>query len=345
MAEIIEIVNSLTGLPERVIRYSHSAQQIDDAVDVLGSANNPQSALAALGAGVRPNLLINPAFEVNQRGQDSYTGAVYGYDGWKGTRSTTVVRKSGNIVTVSDASTREGGCSQRVEKRFDGKTLTASVLVTSVSDSVKLWIRNDSDFTSYATATTKTPGLLSVTAEIPDGYPSNLIFYLDGTGGSVTGNTTFAFAAPCKLEEGDTQTIAYQTAGGTLELLQQPDMDYGTQLAKCQRYLFIVRPYWKVIGVGYKASTTKAIVPFTCPAPLRAEPSAAIDDLSKVTLRRATGANITPTSISAVRIGGNYNVVSLELVIPENTDPLYTAYFLYFDGTGGAATLTLSAEP
>lgn len=32
----------------------------------------------------RPNLLINPDFAINQRGQESYSGAIYGVDRWKG---------------------------------------------------------------------------------------------------------------------------------------------------------------------------------------------------------------------------------------------------------------------
>ena len=55
------------------------------SVDKGGTgATTPQGALANLGAGVRPNLLINPFFEVNQRGQTSYSGTygVYTVDGW-----------------------------------------------------------------------------------------------------------------------------------------------------------------------------------------------------------------------------------------------------------------------
>ena len=42
-----------------------------------------------------PNLIINPDFKINQRGQSSYTGAVYGVDRWKGIYGA-------EIVTVVD---------------------------------------------------------------------------------------------------------------------------------------------------------------------------------------------------------------------------------------------------
>ena len=39
-----------------------------------------------------------------------------------------------------------------------------------------------------------------------------------------------------KLEIGDTQTLAYQDDTGAWQLLPQPESDYATQLARCQRY-------------------------------------------------------------------------------------------------------------
>ena len=45
-------------------------------------------------------------------------------------------------------------------------------------------------------------------------------------------------AAPVasKLESGEGQTLAYQDEDGAWQLLPQPESDYATQLAKCQRY-------------------------------------------------------------------------------------------------------------
>ena len=49
-----------------------------------------------------PNLLINPDFEINQRGQKEYVGAVYGLDGWKGDIKTKVeVLDNGRIRVVA----------------------------------------------------------------------------------------------------------------------------------------------------------------------------------------------------------------------------------------------------
>ena len=65
----------------------YSGEEIDarlDAMSVIAGANTSQQLLNQLGAGVRPNLLINPFFQVNQRGQTSYSGTygVYTVDGW-----------------------------------------------------------------------------------------------------------------------------------------------------------------------------------------------------------------------------------------------------------------------
>lgn len=79
----------------------YSGEQIDEAVRKildgemtgdyadrqLSNLDTPQAALANLGAGVRPNLLINPFFQVNQRGQTSYTGITPTVDMWSSTSS------------------------------------------------------------------------------------------------------------------------------------------------------------------------------------------------------------------------------------------------------------------
>ena len=59
---------------------------IDEGIDFRGASGpqGPQGPRGTGGAGSNPNLLINPNFAINQRGQDSYAGKVYGVDRWKG---------------------------------------------------------------------------------------------------------------------------------------------------------------------------------------------------------------------------------------------------------------------
>ena len=41
MATIVEMINPLTGLPEQVDKLDHTAQEIDDAVDLAPQLSNP----------------------------------------------------------------------------------------------------------------------------------------------------------------------------------------------------------------------------------------------------------------------------------------------------------------
>ena len=96
-----------------------------------------------------PNLLINPFFQINQRGQGSYTGLGYGYDGWRGTRSTSVItRNADGSVTVSGA-IKADGFLQKIESPLAGKRLTASMKITEITDKGRLYIRNGVTWTPY----------------------------------------------------------------------------------------------------------------------------------------------------------------------------------------------------
>ena len=95
---------SVGGHTVPVWEFDSTAQQIDDAVAVLGAASTPQEALANLGAGVRPNLLDNAyfvgggtgwgVFPVNQTGKTSY-GAGHAFDRWRLNGGTCTLKPSG----------------------------------------------------------------------------------------------------------------------------------------------------------------------------------------------------------------------------------------------------------
>lgn len=217
---------------------------IGDVVSVLGGATTPQGALANLGAGVRPNLLINPFFEVNQRGQTSYSGgASYFIDLWKLSDSAMSVQISDDHISITSASTYQS-FEQRIEnyKELFGKTLTLSALVKGVSGNtvgIAIGNTNTSSGVYFRERFTCTGNwqLITMTftlSEISSGDTYLAVMcYPEFTNGG-TGGTSDWMAA--KLEEGSTQTLAYQDDTGAWQLLPQPESDYATQLAKCQRY-------------------------------------------------------------------------------------------------------------
>lgn len=217
----------------------YSGEQIDEAVRKildgemtgdyadrqLSNLDTPQGALVNLGAGVRPNELDNPGLCVNQRGQDSYTGnggEPVTFDRWQAGLHTTIAKNGGNIVV--SASGGAGYILQRLENPIFGKAIVFSVLTTLGLYECKGVVN------SGGTITQATPfGAISVT----HGARMYALIRLND-GQSITLPVQDGDVA--KLEIGDTQTLAYQDDTGAWQLLPQPESDYATQLAKCQRY-------------------------------------------------------------------------------------------------------------
>lgn len=226
MAHQTEIV--INGVTTEVTEFDHTAQEIDDGIDNLrtltGGATTPQAALANLGAGVRPNLLINPFFQVNQRGQTSYSGTygVYTVDGWllNNAETATVNVLSNGVQIVAGTVTAQ--FRQYLESLPDGVYTLSFLFADGLGYAI--YEKSGTAYTRKDYAGSDAWGL-----------------GMQDTGGKPT---AFAYvqagmsAAPVasKLESGDTQTLAYQDEDGNWQLLPQPESDYATQLAKCQRY-------------------------------------------------------------------------------------------------------------
>lgn len=204
------------------------SSQLSNLNTLVGGATTPQGALANLGAGVRPNLLDNwyftgggsqqggGQFPINQRGETSYdTVSDYGIDRWL--YGTFALTPQG--LKLSSATTLY----QRLANTeiFTGKTLTYSVLW---SDGKLLTITGTPDQEQGVN-----DGDRAIGFDI-DGSLSVLWVSIQSL------DATEKTAVAAKLEFGDQQTLAYQDDTGAWQLLPQPESDYATQLAKCQRY-------------------------------------------------------------------------------------------------------------
>lgn len=222
-------INDLNGNVERIDEEMHGK-----ADRQLSNLDTPQTALYHLGAGVRPNLLTNAYFAnpVNQRGQTTYSGVGMDcidmwYRGYSDDATLTI--QDGYIEMVG---AENAELLQRLNALYLGEELTASVL-----------LQDGTLFSATATMPTEYTG----------GYINTDLFYnIPNTNGAqinlsyYENRLRFIFICPpgsdlkavaAKLERGSAQTLAYKLSGGSWALLPQPDMDYGTQLAKCQRYL------------------------------------------------------------------------------------------------------------
>lgn len=159
-----------------------------------------------------PNLLINPFFQINQRGQSSYSGGRYTVDGWRlaATAATLSVLSDGIKI---DATSGAGYYNQRLENPLTvGRTYTFSV-------------KDDAGDIYVFTGVAKT-GYIGQQATP---WGDVRIEYLSATQGyyatiSVdTGKTATIKAA--KLELGEISTLA-----------NDAPPKISTDLAECQRY-------------------------------------------------------------------------------------------------------------
>lgn len=215
---------------------AHAALFEAKANRTLSNLTAPQTALYNLGAGVRPNLLINTNFDgagshikrgflpINQHGAGSYTGNRYTVDGWVGVTDTTTV-----TLGTSGLSLNIGGAIvQKLpeETLVSGETYTFSALFlgTIISSSfvfdpsVQYQVIVDELANGYRLAWS---GL----------YRYVQIFNVSGAVGSLI--------LAAKLERGIGQTLAMKNEDGTVKKIEQPDDDYGNQLLRCQRYFQI----------------------------------------------------------------------------------------------------------
>lgn len=226
-------------------------------------ATTPQAALAALGAGVRPSKIINGAFQINQRGQDSYTGTwSYCFDGWVLASNTTATRNSNGEIIISNTSdSLKGYILQRIENPIFDTESTFSLLTT---DGL-FWTTGNMDSISHNPFSEETP-FGNITVE----YGSDNRQYVAVTlneGQSITLPASKGDVA--KFEDGNTQTLAYQDDTGAWQLLPQPESDYATQLAKCQRY-FRSFNAWTKFEADY-IDTNR--VSFSIPGDMRIDPT------------------------------------------------------------------------
>lgn len=257
------------------------------SVDKGGTgATTPQGALANLGAGVRPNLLINPFFEVNQRGQTSYSGTygVYTVDGWllNNAETATVNVLSNGVQIVAGTVTAQ--FRQYLESLSDG-VYTLSFLFTDGSLGYAVYEKSG---TAYTRKDYTPSNVWGMGMQDTSGKPTAYMYVQAGMS-----------AAPVasKLESGEGQTLAYQDDTGAWQLLPQPESDYATQLAKCQRY------YLPIDQMEYRAGQVGTnYISFSVPTPVTMRTNPVLAGTANI--KATNGTTQSGFAISFVTRGG-----------------------------------------
>ena len=198
-----------------------------------------------------PNLLDNPWFTVNQRGQTSYTGSGYGIDRWKSYSSANTVEvNSDGSITVTNTSDKRTYFGQPVDieyiKKLKGKTVTLSIDgFCSSGTYLYLHIKNGSvgenisDTVKNKIGTTR--AIYSMTITVPD-KDFDFCEWFDFSINAGESLTIYS----AKIELGSASTLHLDSAP-----------NYATELAKCQRYYQRIKiPVNAVVGYGCTRSVS-----------------------------------------------------------------------------------------
>lgn len=268
-----------------------------------------------------PNMLDNWYFvnPVNQRGQTSYTGGVYGIDRWlKSAAETTVAVVTGGISVSGKQFQR---LEQRVEdaQSLNGITVTFSALVKNPNGNFRLALYNATTggLITQDFQASEDFQLVQITAApvINAGDVFSVALY-PGANDATTERTCTIKAV--KLELGSQQTLAHQE-NGVWALNEIPR--FSDQLAACQRYLIPINNWTRVRASYYSANALFFPVPI--PSTMRTTP-AILDPSGALAVQSVSGTDqtgftfecnmSTPGSISVRAVKDSHGLTDGQLV-------------------------------
>ena len=271
---------------------------------------------AELAVQSNPNLLDNwyfvgggsqqggGQFPINQKGQTEYTTAGYKIDRWIG-NGTLTCKVTDEGIIIATKSISGNAFWQNTGINLGGKTVTLSVLFAS---------------------NRLVSGTVVANSNVADGqtaYQDESVQIYIGNGGepaytyfAIRPNREKLEAEPivaAKLELGDHQTLAHQDAEGNW-VLNDPPPDYGTELAKCQRYFVRLYPARSAFcfGVFIAYSATSAYGTIPLPVSIRAKPVVTLNGTFRLFGGHAASigeiAGITSSFVSIVVSSSNLTI-------------------------------------
>lgn len=322
-----------------IVRRPISAgQQIDLLTDVRSTRVDSQL-FPRIGKGI--NLFRNWYFRgggsqqgggqlpINQRGLTTYTGAGPTIDGWQQTGGTTTVDaytvthtspagSSSDFYQIVDVPINDGFYNIPIAFGImrQSNYFRASAVVYGASEPVQVFDQPEFSLWLEALSDKRVKAIIRVYA----------------------GQSVSLQAA--KLEIGTHGTLAELAYSGFQ--ISDPPPDYGEELAKCQRYLLVLRPSTgnALIAHGYGQNSTH--YRFSIPSPVTMLPPTSISKTGRVQI--LTNGTYTDISDIVLLWGSNGNSVNVEITLSE---PL-SAFELYGYAMLvliGGSSIIISTEP
>lgn len=300
---------------------------------VVGSDGTLAVTAGGTGGGevTNPNMIDNPWFTVNQRGETSYSGEGYTVDRWISDKAGTTLNVVDNGIEIQNTS-RKFGIVQKLDGSLAPGVYTLSVRIGNISPTATVEFSLQSsrgievlgdasgNGTFYASLNTSTP-------------LSSLSVHIDVIGnGAATSHACTIEAV--KLERSSVSTLAYDTAP-----------NYATELLKCQRYQYVLdcpaNMFLGMITTAQGSTGTKNFkFTLSTPVPLRYDIPALewlSGDISN--LSEHIGSNSrTATSLSNPQVYGN----NLQITIATATS--LSGFVMGYVYTNSAIKLLIDAN-
>lgn len=332
MAQIVTITNPLTGQPAQVDQLDHTAQQIDDGLNIARGVSNPNlldnwyfgNPVDQRGGYVVPpgtaythgaevvgtttqyyqvlRTTVNASiFQID--GVDcytetvntvrGYTGAGYGIDRWKGYDSGQVV-----LIYNDHISIKHGATNGIIEFLDNGHFASLSNKTMTLSF---LLMNNILLVYTFTTGSSER----WYNTEI-DGY--RMEFGHTATPYVMITSANDIDVKAAKLELGTEQTLAHQDSSGKWVLNEIPD--YGEQLRRCQRYFY--RWPYLVQYLTLAANGGFGMADFQFPVTMRTIPT--------ITNIAGTNTDLSTFSVAAGQGGVHFQNTGTDMVSITNFD-------------------------
>ena len=197
-----------------------------------------------------PNLLDNPWFQINQRGESAYPAIGYTVDRWLARAPSNITVHDG-YLGIGDTPNHEIYQSLEFPLHQEG-TFTASIFVKSGTGKI---VVRDTDWGIYGTANFTSGGFYSVTVLLPAGKTP--MFQIS----NLVSAPLEVYAA--KLERGAVSTLA-----------NDAPPDFGTELRKCQRFFYLPADFVDLPAL--ESTATVAYADLFLPATMRTTPAVSV---------------------------------------------------------------------